>query len=303
MAAILAGFPSPAEWTQEHRDQAVKFAALLDVAQQVIAAKNIAGVDYTAEKLAFLEKAEKKSVHTKNAYKAGLERLDMWALRNGVNILEAGAIEADAFVNSLKGSASSVRLDVAACSSFFTFLHRRHSAIKNPFRGTTERPAKKAVCEDIAIPKSQEEIECILAELPAREAAAVSLLAYRGLRVGGLNSFTVIGDRFSCFSKGKIYKGIIPAVCLDAIKKAELPHKNPFTEIKVNTLQRRVARTVKKLKDSGKIAACYSCHDLRHFYAITEFRKDKDIHRVKKLLNHTSVGVTEVYLKGLGEEE
>jgi len=40
---------------------------------------------------------------------------------------------------------------------------------------------------------------------------------------------------------------------------------------------------------------------LRHFFAVTEYKKDFDIHRVSKLLNHASIQVTEHYLKSIGE--
>jgi integrase len=90
---------------------------------------------------------------------------------------------------------------------------------------------------------------------------------------------------------------------LDAIKAAKLPLRRPFGEVLPNTLEKRIARAIANLHKTGKVQAVYSCHDLRHFYAVTEYRKDKDIHRVSKLLGHASILVTENYLKGLGEVE
>jgi hypothetical protein len=43
-----------------------------------------------------------------------------------------------------------------------------------------------------------------------------------------------------------------------------------------------------------------SCHDFRHFYAVTEYQKDRDIHRVKDLLHHSSIEITDNYLRSLG---
>lgn len=34
---------------------------------------------------------------------------------------------------------------------------------------------------------------------------------------------------------------------------------------------------------------------------VTEYRKDRDIYRVSKMLGHASIPVTERYLKGLGK--
>jgi hypothetical protein len=36
------------------------------------------------------------------------------------------------------------------------------------------------------------------------------------------------------------------------------------------------------------------------FYAITEYRKDKDILRVSRLLNHSNISITQKYLRSLG---
>ncbi|MDR0441928.1 MAG: tyrosine-type recombinase/integrase [Treponema sp.] len=62
-----------------------------------------------------------------------------------------------------------------------------------------------------------------------------------------------------------------------------------------------MARSIARLYKAGKINAAYSCHDLRHYYAITEYKVDRDIHRVSRLLGHASIQVTEHYLKGLGK--
>jgi len=303
MAAILATYPAPDEWTLGQKKQAIQFAALLDAAQKMIAAANLAGIDYQAEKQKFLENAGRtQSVHTRIAYKAGLDRLDTWAATKKINVLELTPAQADDFIYSLKGSASaSVRLNVAAASSFFTWVHRRHTAIDNPFRGTKARPAKKAERETV-IP-SASEVEIMIRELPAYEAAAVAVMAYRGLRAGILPTLSIIGDRFFGHSKGKDVSGAIPPMVLDTIKAAKLPLRKPFGEVLPNTLEKRIVRAIAKLHKSGKIQAVYSCHDLRHFFAVTEYQKDKDIHLVSKLLGHASILVTENYLRGLGEVE
>jgi integrase len=43
----------------------------------------------------------------------------------------------------------------------------------------------------------------------------------------------------------------------------------------------------------------YLCHDLRHYYAKKEYEKTKDIYRVSRLLNHSSLTITEGYLRSL----
>ena len=304
MAQILAGYPSPDKWTREQKAQAVQFAALLDTAQKMIAAANLTGIDYINEKEIFLGNAGKTgSAYTHAGYRNALIRLDKWTARQKINPLELTPAQADDFIYSLRGdrAPASIRLDISAASSFFTWLERRHAGIKNPFRGTKARPGKKAV-RSFAIP-SKKEVETITAKLPARLAAAAAVMAYRGLRAGALSTLAINGDRVTWHSKGKDYAGHIPNAVLSAIKAASLPLRAPFAGILTNTLEKRIARAIEKLYKAGKLSACFSCHDLRHFYAITEYRKDKDIHRVSGLLGHASIQITENYLKGLGEVE
>jgi integrase len=312
MAAILAAYPTPDKWTPEMKAQAVQFAALLDAAQKMIATASIVGIDYTAEKRTFLENAGKTaSKHTRAAYRAGLDRLEVWATAQAINILELTPAQADDFIYSLRNeksentgkenSPATVRLTTAAASSFFTWIHRRHNAIDNPFRGSNARPGRKPV-KRIEIP-SAAEIETIIRKLPADLAAAVSVMAYRGLRAGALPSLSITGGRFTGHSKGKSITGELPAAALDIIKAAALPLRGPFAGILPNTLEKRIARAIEKLCKIGEVKAPYSAHDLRHFYAVTEYRKDKDIYRVSKLLGHASIQITENYLRGLGEAE
>ena len=303
MAAILATFPEPGKWTQEQKAQAVNFAALLDTAQKMIAAKTFAEIDYSAEKEKFLNNAGRTgSKHTSRGYRSALGKLEAYAERAHISPLELTPARADDFIYSLKGeaAAATIRRDVAACSSFFTWLERRHEGIKNPFRGTRARPAKKAK-KELAIPNAAE-VKKILAALPAYEAAAVAVMAFRGLRIGGLPEMEISGERFKTRSKGKDISGKLPGNALAALKAHNAPNKRrPFGGITHDALARRIEYHIGKLHQAGKIKAAYSCHDFRHFYAITEYRKDKDIHRVKKLLDHASIQVTESYLRGLGE--
>ena len=306
LAVVLAAFPEPGKWTREQKQQAVQFAALLDTAQKMITVKTLAGIDYASEKETFLNNAGKTaSPHTCAAYRTGIGRLETWTAAQGINILELTPAQADDFLYSLRGdrAAASIRLDAAAASSFFTWLHRRHTAIDNPFRGSKARPAKTTV-KKVDPPQTAAEIKTIIKELsPELAAAAAAVMAYRGLRAGALPNLSITGGRFTAHSKGKDISGKMPDYALDAIKAASLPLRAPFAGIKANTLEKRIARAIKKLYDNGKVKAAYSCHDLRHGFAIVEYRRDRDIHRVSRLLGHASIQVTENYLRGLGEIE
>ena len=54
MATLLANFPSPDKWTQEQKEQTVKFAALLQTAQKVIVKSALVAMTMKLKKQRFL---------------------------------------------------------------------------------------------------------------------------------------------------------------------------------------------------------------------------------------------------------
>jgi site-specific recombinase XerD len=265
---------------------------------------DIAGIDYQAERETFLDTAGRaKSPNTRKAYAAALARLEDFAARRGIAVLAMKAKNADDFAYSLaaEGRApASVRLDLAAASSFYTFLERRSDGrVSNPLRGSKARPA--AHSRRAAAYPSKKEVAEIMAALEPEDRAAASVMLFRGLRVGALPSLTIRAGRFAARSKGKDISGELPEEALAAIRSAGLNSRAPFSLTTETKLADAIRRKTKKLTEAGKIAAPYSAHDFRHFYAVEEYRKDKDIYRVSKLLGHASILITERYLKGLGE--
>ena len=75
--------------------------------------------------------------------------------------------------------------------------------------------------------------------------------------------------------------------------------KKLFTDMSIPAVKMSMKYHIGKLYKKGLLKANYSSHDLRHFFAVREYAKDKDIWRVSRLLNHSSLGSTEKYLKGL----
>jgi len=294
--------PTLADLNSEQLEQIARMVMAQRLTQELHNAVNLAGIDYQAERDTFLNNAGSSgSKHTRRGYGAALARLEAYAERAKISPLELSPARADDFIYSLKGeaAAASIRRDVAACSSFFTWLERRHEGIKNPFRGTKARPALKAE-KDLEIPTAAE-MKKIIAALPALEAAAVAVMAFRGLRIGGLPGMEITGERFKTRSKGKDISGALPDNALKAIKAAEAPDKKrPFAGITPDALARRIEYHINKLHAAEKIKAAYSCHDFRHFFAVTEWGKDKDIKRLQGLLFHSGIQVTDQYLRGLG---
>lgn len=308
MAAILAAYPTPDKWTREQKAQAVQFATLLDTAQKMIATASLAGVDWKAERDNFL--GDTRSVHTRRAYAAALGKLEEWADRRGINPLELTTADADNFIRFLKDdsegkprSAASVRRDIAAVSAFYTFLERYHETVKNPVRGTRIRPPRENKKETV-IP-APEEYRIIMNALPPIEKAIIACLALRGLRAGALPTLEKKGDKYHGKSKGKPLRenntaGItFPREALAAIKSAGLDIKKPFARYSASAIERRVNRRIGELYTAGKVRAAFSAHDFRHYFAVREYEKRKDIYRLSMLLNHANVAITQTYLKSL----
>jgi len=259
---------------------------------------NIADIDISTEINLFIQQAGRTaSIYTKAIYRQAIATLTRWARKNQINILLMNYAQADDFIYSLAGSPKSIRLKVAAISSFYSFLERRHSAVKNPIRGSKARPQDKTV-KPIEIP-TDEEMQIIIDSLPDYEKMAVYIMAYRGLRVGALNRLKVWGNGYQTVSKGKEIFGEFSDDIMAMLKKSSLNNKSPFGDYSTGALKVRIIRATQKLYKAGKINAPYSAHDFRHYYAVSNYKQEKDIFKLSKLLDHTNIAITQNYLKAL----
>lgn len=290
----LKQIPDFADLPEQIQKQIAKTAIFSNYVDDIKALAKASKIDFQKQKTDFIESFN--SPMTRKNYSSAIERFEKYAQKKGFIPQLTTPEQADGFIKERRAediSNSLVRLETAACSSFFTFLERRFSSISNPFRGTRERPEKKIV-RKIEIP-TKNEVEYIIQNSKEITAAAISVMAYRGLRVGALPSLEIIGNRFKSFSKGKEIKGDFQREIIDMLHS----QKHPFENFSSGAIEHRIKRLTTKLYSQGKINAPYSAHDFRHFYAVTEYKKDFDIHRVSKLLNHTSIVVTENYLRSI----
>jgi len=254
-------------------------------------------INYKAKRQTFIDRNAKKSAKSAKAYSHALDLLELWADRAGISVLEMKATHADAYIDSLEGASSTVRLRVAACSSFFTFLERETDGrIRNPFRGTRARPKKQSKVPEVP---TIEELEIIKAELSPTNNAAVIAMMEHGFRVGALGTLVIWGGKYTGNSKGKEISGLISTVVVEAIKEAGLDSRKPWANLSEDAIRNAFKYASGRLYKAGKIKAAYSVHDIRHYFAIHEYLKDKDIYRLKMLLGHASIQVTETYLKGV----
>ena len=290
--------PELSDLTPEQLEHIAKIIITQNLINELNNKAKIANINYKKERSIFIMQSSKTgSKHTKISYSKALNELERFTRKNRLNILQVTPGQADDFIYNLSGSPNSRSLMIAGVSSFYTYLERRYSVIKNPFRGTKARPVKKAV-RDIEVPNDID-LSTILDSMPELEKMAVYIMAYRGLRIGALKGLKIWGTRYQSYSKGKSIFGEFPTEVISNINYSQLNNKMPFETLSTNALKLRIYRQTMKLYQKGKIQAAYSAHDFRHYFAITEYQKDKDIYKLSKLLDHTNISITETYLKSL----
>lgn len=290
--------PELKDLTAEQLEQIARIVITQNLTNELNNKAKMANIIYKDEKTIFIMQSSKTgSEHTQISYFKALRELEKYCKKNNIDILQMNPKQADDFIYSLSGSPNSKNLIIAGVSSFYSYLERRYTMIKNPIRGTKARPIKKTV-KEIKIP-TEIELITILNELPELERMAIYIMAYRGLRIGALNKLKVWGNKYQSFSKGKMIYGELPIEVICNIKSLDLFNKTPFEYLSTNALKLRIYRQTLKLQREGKIQDAYSAHDFRHYFAVTEYEKDKDIYRLSKLLDHTNISVTESYLRSL----
>ena len=290
--------PELKDLSSEQLEQIAKIVVTQNLTNELNNKAKIANINFKMERDQFILISSKTgSEHTQMSYFKAIRALEKFAKKNNINPLQMTPAQADDFIYSLNGSPNSKSITIAGVSSFYTYLERRYSVIRNPIRGTKARPEKKTV-NQLEIPNEMDLIT-ILNSLPEIEKMAVYIMAYRGLRVGALRKLKVWGNKYQSVSKGKNIFGEFPIEVICNIKGMDLFNKTPFETLTTNALKLRIYRQTMKLYKQGKIQSAYSAHDFRHYYAIKEYEQNKDIYRLCKLLDHSNIAITEGYLKSL----
>ncbi|HOI22566.1 MAG TPA: tyrosine-type recombinase/integrase [Spirochaetales bacterium] len=256
---------------------------------------DVARIDLAAKRELFLSRY--RSQQTRQAYRAALQALDSWAERAGVMLLDLKPRHADAYIASCTGSPSSIRLRIAAASSFFTFLDREtEGRVRNPFLGTRLRPTRASATPKVP---SETDVATILGAVKGDLKAACIAVIEHGFRVGALPTLQIWGGRFQGESKGKSIAGVLSERTKAALAEANLDPRNPWQTTSADSLRNRFQYLCRQLSAQHLIAEAYSIHDLRHYFAINHYQQHKDIYALKHLLGHASIQVTEHYLKGM----
>ena len=282
----------------EHIAQVVILANLRDDLKRLA---DLSRIPLELEMKAFLTTASRTdSWPTIRTYAYGLSMLERWLDRKGLSMLELTPKQADDYIYTLRAEGrapATIRIVVASAGAFFSFLERRFDAVRNPFRGTRARPVSHPV-RPLVVPNDAE-LELLILSAPRDLKVAMLFMSGRGLRVGALPTLVIDKARFTGRSKAKDISGTLSPSMLESVERAGLDRRRPFAGYTAERLSDRVLRLSGRLFTQGLVRHPFSAHDLRHYFAVTTYKTDTDLYRLKVLLNHASVATTERYLRSL----
>ena len=323
IAELAAAMPELEDLSPEQVDTVMKAVVFGELAAEARRRIIAARIDWSVETEAFI--ADKDSPHTRAAYRRALGTFKQWLDHKNLSLTDLLPRLADDFIRDLRAArkdsgaamdSDSVRLVVAVCSAFYTFVERRDDAVHNPFRGTHARPT--STWSVAAIPSEDDTKRIIDAADPGTRAALL-IVAATGLRVGGLPGLVIGKDGLWWTpTKGKRFHGLEPVQpqIRAELAAAGLDPKTPFSPERfpieerhrraagpttparvVQRLKMRLARTERILMANGKIPTIYSWQDFRHAYAAQHVHRG--ITWLAAHLGHSSIAITERYLRNV----
>lgn len=142
----------------------------------------------------------------------------------------------------------------------------------------------------------------ILAALTYENRLAITVSLLTGLRIGdvlNMRSRDLLKDRFTITEEKTLKRRTIriPNKLRDELQGIAgkiYVFENRLSARKHRTRQ-AVYKDIKRAARAFRIKSNISCHTARKIYAVSEYKKDFSVARVKKLLNHSNEAVTMIY--------
>jgi site-specific recombinase XerD len=246
---------------------------------------------------------------TRKSYRKPLERFGSFV----THFFDVDTETVDAYVTDLKSNyaPASVHLHIAALSGLYRALKRWGYIKENPFTGV-KLPKNKRT-KELVVP-DKEDVDIVLkhfqkmmcSENSRRKEAgrkgflSVYLMSTLGLRIGALSRFSFVDGGYISHSKGKPVSGPLEQADRDYLAQfVDVNAEYPFFDLSESLIQYHIDRAVHVLMDNRRIKKAYHAHSFRHYFAVSLYRKTKDIYEVSRKLNHSSVGVTQRYLASI----
>lgn len=142
----------------------------------------------------------------------------------------------------------------------------------------------------------------ILAALTYENRLAITVSLLTGLRIGdvlNLRSRDLLRDRITITEEKTLKRRTIRMPNklrdeLQGIAGKVYVFENRLSARKHRTRQ-AVYKDIKRAAKAFRVKGNISCHTARKIYAVSEYKKDFSVARVKKLLNHSNEAVTMIY--------
>lgn len=267
----------------------------------------LAGIDWQSQKSDFItydSKGGKRGASTKRLYTKAFETYEAFCAGKDIKPQEITRKGVKEYVRELvarKLSSATVKVYTAALRAFFSYIADsfNNESIENPFT-RVKTPSKQSV--RACVYPSQSDVAQIISYLKVHEetgklAKIAALMANDGFRIGAFESMD-ISDKGTArgVSKGKVYEKKLSKESIEALDGLR---GKAFSEWQSAKAQSLFNYHIGKMYEAGLISTRFSCHDFRHHYAVKLYKETKDIIAVQVALNHSSVIITETYLKEL----
>lgn len=227
---------------------------------------------------------------------------------------EIGKAEIKAFVKARRQQVkiATVRRDLQALSSLLGFCDDENWRDGNPARDLMHKLKER---RDPIILPPQVDIDAVLADASPSLAALARASLLTGARQGELANAiwtNFHGHQLTLIGKGNKRRVIdLPPNVQEFFRAIPRHIKSPVIfhvdgarrENPATFFSRVVKRVAKRKEQAGEHFVRFRFHDLRHAYAVRFLKDGGSIYMLQKILGHTSVKTTEIYLEYLSPDE
>ena len=215
---------------------------------------------------------------------------------------------------------ATIRRDLTAISSVLEYCEAQGWVEQNAAREYNRRPIKER--RDPIVLPTEEDIDWVVSFAPGNFAKLIRLAQYTGMRQ----------EEVASLERRQITKKVINLTKTKTNKPRAIPLNDEFMAGVVGTLSgtvphlnsnyvfwhgedgerysnvasqfdRIARRAVSEAKKQKIEFRRFRFHDLRHWFAVDYMRRGGNIYKAKKILGHSSLQTTEIYLDYLTPEQ
>ena len=248
---------------------------------------------------------QEKASETIDKYIAEIKTFVLWNKKENITKEEVIQYKEELIHNKL--NPSTINSKLSALNGFFKYLEHPEYCVKflkvqrkvfqSENRELTKREYEKLV--ETAYKQNKEQLALILQTIGAT-----------GIRVSELKYITkeaVLNGRACIHLKGKERVILIPKTLkkklITFIKNNHIENEVFITKNKTPLDRKQIWRQMKQLCKEAKVdERKVFPHNLRHLFAVTFYKLNKDIAKLADVLGHSSINTTRIYLISTGKE-